>query len=323
MSNRYYKQNPSFQGVKGSLLNAAVGRNGGPPTTYDYATGYFVAAKSLVDAIYYQGKTAEVDLLIYPVVFLYRHGIELGLKSLVQILPSLWGERYDPSEKNHKLLNEWKTVKDYLAKHSDFDKDNVLIPKVEDILNNLVEFDPTGQVFRYPEDKHGNQHLLEAISINIGVLANDMEFIRSAIDHWHHVRNSIRLTKPKRPDLKLSSTSIQKVIGLAKEYYSPEYIQILHTTSSKPSEILKTPEPIIEKQLLVECLDSLPEYEKAELIALIWIGRKQGSSLENWEWLVAQALELNLSTDYIVGKGALVNYLESGIAELESAESSK
>src|SRR5262245_9827146 len=86
-------------------LNACVGRNGGPAGFERYARGYFEAGARLVKSL--QEDPRGVDLVIYPLVMNYRHGIEAALKHIARVLPALCdvtreGKRKTP---NHKLMD--------------------------------------------------------------------------------------------------------------------------------------------------------------------------------------------------------------------------
>src|SRR5262249_55182921 len=70
-------------------LNACVGINGGPYDFGAYGEGFFEAGFQVVDAI----KRGEwtIDVLIYPAVFNFRHGIELYIKHMTILASRLLG----------------------------------------------------------------------------------------------------------------------------------------------------------------------------------------------------------------------------------------
>src|SRR5260370_40503806 len=78
--NSLFRSGPNFR------LNACVGRNGGRAGFDRYARGYFEAGARLVKSL--QDNPFGVDLLIYPLVMNYRHGIEAALKHIAKVLPS-------------------------------------------------------------------------------------------------------------------------------------------------------------------------------------------------------------------------------------------
>src|ERR1700730_3063378 len=83
------KHNSLFRPGPNSSLNACVGRNGCPADFSRLARGFFEAGNRLVESAKISNK--DVDLLIYPLVFNYRHGVEAALKYLGKQLPVLFG----------------------------------------------------------------------------------------------------------------------------------------------------------------------------------------------------------------------------------------
>ena len=54
------------------------------------------------------------------------------------------------------------------------------------IIRDFVEIDPTGQVFRYPEDIRGHAHLSELALINVEVLGDAMRKLHGILSDWTH-----------------------------------------------------------------------------------------------------------------------------------------
>jgi hypothetical protein len=319
-----YKQNSIFRGGPDFTLNACVGLNGGPYTTYDYASGYFMAARGLADQL--RHNRSGINLLIYPVAYLYRHGIELGIKSLGEFLPSLWNESSDV-RLTHELLDNWEIIKPYLMRNSDFDEDGTLISTVETILNDLVEIDPKGEAFRFARGRHGERHLQKTSLINLDVLTQAMEYVRDALYHWHRVGRdiSVKASKPSvsmPPALNavLKEGVVHTVIQLTEELYGQERSResALTYLPSEIAGIAAEYEP--QRKRLVDYLNSISYQERAELLALIWLGRGDaGEQVEDWTSLVTAALESGDDVNYIVEKEPLANYLHSGLAKLQNA----
>ena len=84
-----YTQNILFRGGQETWLNACVGLNGGPKEFDEYADGFFEGGFAIVRAA--EAREAPVDILIYPAVFAFRHGIELYVKHLLSRLQALNG----------------------------------------------------------------------------------------------------------------------------------------------------------------------------------------------------------------------------------------
>src|SRR5215213_11294263 len=146
-----YKQNYLFTSGANLRLNACVGRNGGPYTFYAYSRGYFHAGERLIQSVF--SNQLSIDLLIYPIVFCFRHGIELAIKDLVIILPKLWNQT-DTIQPTHNLIDNWTLIRDYLSQNP-FQSTDATPSEVEKVLTDLVALDPNGQAFRFPSARNG------------------------------------------------------------------------------------------------------------------------------------------------------------------------
>ncbi|MBI5573653.1 MAG: hypothetical protein HY919_03765 [Elusimicrobia bacterium] len=185
---RPYKQNDLFTGGEDISLNACVGKNGGPYNLDAYARGYFKGAICIVDSIIKD--SSYVDLLIYPVVFNYRHGVELYLKHLSEVLPKFLNEK-SIVRPTHILIDNWDIVRNLLKKIPVFDPDKSLISVVDKILKDLIDIDPNGEAFRFPHARSGNKFLQNTSLINVMVLANTMNTVFDAFSHWDYVAQEL------------------------------------------------------------------------------------------------------------------------------------
>jgi hypothetical protein len=140
--NMLFRSGPDFQ------LNACVGTNGGPYDLRAYGQGFFEGGNAIIQAA--RDRTAPVDILVYPAAFLFRHGIELYLKHLlgdvrnIQDAPSV--------EKNHSILEYFDLAVERLKSANEGLIDAVDAGIARDIVVDFHQIDPTGQVFRYPEE---------------------------------------------------------------------------------------------------------------------------------------------------------------------------
>jgi hypothetical protein len=113
-------------------------------------TGYKGAADALVDQA---GKgTAERDSLVYPIVFLYRHYIELELKQLIWIYGPKVG--VEPNWKSHDIRHLWALFTKMTKAWSVIDEGDA-----EKIVGRHVaafaKLDPGSFSFRYTMDTDG------------------------------------------------------------------------------------------------------------------------------------------------------------------------
>jgi len=177
-----YKQNELFHHDDNIHLNACVGTNGGPYDFYAYSRGYFDASKRLSQSLIRD--SSLVDLVVYPLVYTFRHAIELGLKDLGRCLPSLWDEDVEP-KRTHALIDNWQMIKPYLTRAPVFSPDTAPVLGVENVLHDILEVDSTGEAFRFPEGRKGNLFLQDMSIINIAVFAEAIPGVSNAFEFWH------------------------------------------------------------------------------------------------------------------------------------------
>ena len=174
-------ENPLFTNGENSNMNACVGDNGGPYDLFDYGRGFFDGGHAIVKSA--QDYVVPVDLAVYPAAFSYRHAIELYLKHLVFAL-NLILESGDTFKKNHKMMELWKDVVELNDKAKADLVEQEAVDRAGELIGHFDAFDPTGQVFRYPEDIKGNRHLAEHKLINVEVLREYMRELQDILERW-------------------------------------------------------------------------------------------------------------------------------------------
>src|SRR5258708_10840635 len=154
-----------------------VGTNGGPYNFGSYALGYFEAGTRLMRDVH-RDRT-YLDLLVYPLCFLYRHGIELSIKHLLRIVPLLFCENCNP-DLDHSLLKNWNRLRGFLVRQRQKYPEEPLISEetlgwIDTVLQEFVSVDPNSLVFRYPEAKDEKPPLQEKTHVNFPQLGKFME----------------------------------------------------------------------------------------------------------------------------------------------------
>ena len=120
-----------------------------------YIIGYKEAADLLVETVAEQKGTA--DSLIFPIVFIYRHYIEIRLKSLLIYGYSLQDKEYK-QKSEHSLFKLWEKVRELLIEIFP-NEDNDNMKAIDLLIKQIEEVDPGSTSFRYPKDFKGNNSL--------------------------------------------------------------------------------------------------------------------------------------------------------------------
>ncbi|MGD1155716.1 MAG: hypothetical protein ABSA41_07785 [Terriglobia bacterium] len=123
---------------------------------------YLNAAKVLVSK--WSGSTAVTDFDAYPIIFLYRHALELLIKSLVLAGRTRLGIRdggIDRALGDHSLTKLWPTV-EFIFERMGWAKntsDQESLHEYRRMARQLNSLDPQSMSFRYPGKKCGGNLL--------------------------------------------------------------------------------------------------------------------------------------------------------------------
>jgi len=127
-----------------------------------YSKGYKDAADRLVE--YTQKDKTSLNFLVFPILFLYRHYLELALKEII-IAANRYLEEHN-SIKSHNLIQLWERVKGLISDANlDISSDDV--NTVENQIFQFDNLDKSSMTFRYPVDKQGGvfENLSDYINI--------------------------------------------------------------------------------------------------------------------------------------------------------------
>ncbi len=167
---------------------------------YAYSSGYKAAAFSLAQKVCESHR--EQDILVYPIVYLYRHYVELILKEITVIASALLDKELTEQElkalDRHQLNELWSNLQPMLNPICQLVQETGYpiedMEGIESYINQLHEHDPDGQRFRYATIKQGKKKSRDALKreaslredlphINIRVFANCMEKLAEYLDH--------------------------------------------------------------------------------------------------------------------------------------------
>ena len=122
------------------------------------------------------------------------------------------------------------------------------------------------------------------------------------------------------PTLTISSESVCFIIVKAREFD----VQDVETdpdsgsnaTDDKMASVLEAHANDPTRRELVEFIDALSEDEQIDLVALMWLGRGDGT-LEDWLDLRDEAENQHnkRTADYLLGEPLLGDYLEDGLSQ--------
>lgn len=161
-----------------------------------YTYSFREAAESLVARVLNR-EPGTIDLLLFPILYLYRHYVELATKTYTQELNQLLGRDHKITHKHG--LGRWKTMFKLVGELISADP-----PRFEDadiMVDELIQVDPDSLAFRYPELKDGSPsapdleyvnirrlaegmaHVYEAIGWIEGVIAHEEELQQAAVDY--------------------------------------------------------------------------------------------------------------------------------------------
>jgi len=150
-----------------------------------FAKGYFQAASTLAENLIERGFS---DYQAYPVIFLYRHSLELYLKGIIYdtalILVFKDMESLSTSLcNNHKLVPLSEACSSIINKL--FPKDEELLKimdKIELAAFEFHEIDPDSFSYRYPINKKGNLSTKYHQTVNLRVVYEFMQMLQGQLD---------------------------------------------------------------------------------------------------------------------------------------------
>lgn len=154
-----------------------------------YTEGYRRGARLLVDHVLETQR--DQDYLVHPIVFLYRHHIELALKNIIERSPFLIDRPLTENEKQHlerhRLDLLWQDLKPMftaVCKSAGWNTPSKTdIEGVDDYIRQLTAMDPDSYSFRYTHSKKGNPSLPSDLkSINLRHFAKLIERLADYFD---------------------------------------------------------------------------------------------------------------------------------------------
>ena len=133
-------------------------------------SGYMSAGAALIEAC--DEYTHERHFMIYPILFNYRHGVELAMKWIV----TMYGGKTTDEIAHHDLWQLWKLCKKVIEECGSEDGS---VEVVEPIIKEFHDLDKTALAFRYWSDKNGTLIELPDGMIDLANLRDVMEGVEN------------------------------------------------------------------------------------------------------------------------------------------------
>jgi hypothetical protein len=148
-----------------------------------YASAYRRAGRSLAVSLAAKGGYRDLDAC--PIVFLYRHALELYLKAIVrrgQDLVSLAGKKLPIKPRaleEHKLAPLWMPIQ-YIFTHLSWTWSTEVegartLEDIKKLLQEVDQFDSGSYSFRYPVDTKGKSSVSRHFCFNVLEFAKQVE----------------------------------------------------------------------------------------------------------------------------------------------------
>jgi Protein of unknown function (DUF3775) len=122
------------------------------------------------------------------------------------------------------------------------------------------------------------------------------------------------------PTLTISSESVCFIIVKAREFDAQDVVTDPDSGSNaaddKMASVLEAHSDDLTQKELVAFINALSDEEQADLVALLWLGRGDGT-LEDWDDLrdEAQRQHNNRTAAYLLGEPLLSDHLEEGLSQ--------
>ncbi|WJS05503.1 hypothetical protein [Roseibium aggregatum] len=173
-------------------LNACIEHWG--EVDHAYKAGFRKAAFQLTERMCEQ--PVNQDSLVYPIVYLYRHYVELMLKGIFRLAADLLEKPISNSQEKHlgrhDLAKLWSMVRPLLDPVCEIGGENPLpaadLEGIDAYMDQLNTHDPRGESFRYARSRDAARTLgPDLVHINIRSFAIGMEKLADyleGLEHW-------------------------------------------------------------------------------------------------------------------------------------------
>lgn len=173
--------------LRDSKFNARLNMKTGD-LQYAYAEGYRRGANAIMRVV--EVCEGDQDLLVYPIVFLRRHYVELALKMLIERSAGYLGRQLSAAEEKHLRHHDLELLwKDFRPMLEELHQKSVIVLDVEHAqgiqahISQLVEWDRYSFSFRYSTSTDGSPSLRSDVKlVNLRHFTERMEALANYLD---------------------------------------------------------------------------------------------------------------------------------------------
>jgi hypothetical protein len=156
-SKLYKEYTPLFLEEGGNYYQqSVVGFEYNRSEMYLYVKAYEDAAKLLYNEII--KRPEQMDTYFFPLCYSYRNALELSLKAIILSLYTLNESLEKISKRKHSIFKLWKCVEQEILERTSTSVDNPKIKEIKSLIQEIHDFDPLSDKFRYPIGKDLNYH---------------------------------------------------------------------------------------------------------------------------------------------------------------------
>ena len=131
------------------------------------------AGEALVDEA--ERESLDRHFLVYPILFTYRHALELAIKWTIEQYGGYVGVYLDYNDRDHDLWKLWKLCKRVIIELGGDGSGDEGLTAVEQIVTDFHNIDKNGTAFRYPTNKNGTTIMLPGTAIDLLNIQRVME----------------------------------------------------------------------------------------------------------------------------------------------------
>ena len=137
--------------------------------------GYKLAADLLVEQA--EAEVWRRRKLVYPIVFCYRHFLELTLKAMLKEYGSMGSTT--PNWSHHRLQDLWRDFRTLITSLDGDHQDEQGTEAVEQCIAEFAKIDPFSETFRYPTRRKGQPFAVPYEMIDLLQLRDTMQAIEN------------------------------------------------------------------------------------------------------------------------------------------------